>query len=52
MSDESEERIWEDRAVKFCGEGGAVGSSQREALWRVGEGVRGGCRGTRKGKRL
>ena len=37
----SEERIWADRAVKFCGEGGAMRSSQREALWRVVEGFRG-----------
>ena len=37
VSDESEERIWEDRAVKFCSEGGAIGSSQREALWWVVE---------------
>ena len=26
---------------RFCGEGGAVGSSQREALWQVVEGFRG-----------
>ena len=39
--DMSEERIWEDRAVKFCSEGGVVGSSQREALWRVVECFRG-----------
>ena len=24
VSDESEEKIWADRAVKFCGEGGAI----------------------------
>ena len=41
VSDESEERIWADRAVKFCGEGGAMGSSQRKALWRVVENYRG-----------
>ena len=41
MSDESEEQIWEDRAVKFCSEGGTIGSSQREVLWQVVEGFRG-----------
>ena len=34
VGDINEERIWEDRVVKFCSEGGVVGSSQRESLWR------------------
>ena len=34
-SNESKERIWENRAHKFCSESRGVGSPQCKALWRV-----------------
>ena len=33
-NDEREEQIREERAHKFCSEGGVVRSPQRRALWR------------------
>ena len=39
--DENVDQLWDERARKFCSEGGVIGSSQRESLWWVVENFRG-----------
>ena len=38
--EENVDRLWNERALKFCSEGGVIESSQRESLWRVVENFR------------
>ena len=38
--EEDVDHLWNERALKFCNEGGVIGSSQRESLWRVVENFR------------
>ena len=38
--EENVDLLWNERALKFCSEGGVIGSSQRESLWRVVENFR------------